>query len=138
MADILVRPTQRLTKYGLLLGAIRKHVVDENDAESMDLMVCMPLSSDLYTCIYVCCVANEYCFFVYESNQVTDECFYMKSVGFLLVRASSRSFVYAICFYMTMSEVVTHIHAIHYTRGKSLHLLLCNWIRLEVFGLMCY
>lgn len=40
LADILVRPTQRLTKYGLLLGAIRKHVVDENDAESLELMVC--------------------------------------------------------------------------------------------------
>ncbi|XP_055321220.1 pleckstrin homology domain-containing family G member 5 isoform X3 [Sitodiplosis mosellana] len=39
LADILVRPTQRLTKYGLLLGAIRKHVVDENDAESLDLMI---------------------------------------------------------------------------------------------------
>lgn len=43
LADILVRPTQRLTKYGLLLGAIRKHVVDENDAESLDLMVCVDL-----------------------------------------------------------------------------------------------
>lgn len=40
LADILVRPTQRLTKYGLLLGAIRKHVVDESDGESLDLMVC--------------------------------------------------------------------------------------------------
>ncbi|XP_031617991.1 pleckstrin homology domain-containing family G member 5-like isoform X2 [Contarinia nasturtii] len=39
LADILVRPTQRLTKYGLLLGAMRKNVVDENDAESLDLMI---------------------------------------------------------------------------------------------------
>lgn len=39
LADILVRPMQRLTKYGLLLTAIRKHVTDENDCEVMDSMV---------------------------------------------------------------------------------------------------
>lgn len=41
LADILVRPTQRLTKYGLLLAAIRKHITDENDAEMLDSMVCL-------------------------------------------------------------------------------------------------
>lgn len=30
---------QRLTKYSLLLTAIRKHITDENDAEIMDAMV---------------------------------------------------------------------------------------------------
>lgn len=30
---------QRLTKYTLLLTAIRKHITDENDAEIMDAMV---------------------------------------------------------------------------------------------------
>lgn len=39
LADILVRPMQRLTKYSLLLSAIKKHIVDENDAEIMDAMV---------------------------------------------------------------------------------------------------
>lgn len=39
LADILVRPMQRLTKYSLLLGAIRKHISDENDGEIMDAMV---------------------------------------------------------------------------------------------------
>lgn len=39
LADILVRPMQRLTKYTLLLTAIRKHITDENDAEIMDAMV---------------------------------------------------------------------------------------------------
>lgn len=39
LADILVRPMQRLTKYSLLLTAIRKHITDENDAEIMDAMV---------------------------------------------------------------------------------------------------
>ncbi|XP_063699545.1 uncharacterized protein LOC134830094 isoform X2 [Culicoides brevitarsis] len=39
LADILVRPMQRLTKYGLLLTAIRKHVTDENDCEVMDSMI---------------------------------------------------------------------------------------------------
>lgn len=53
LADILVRPTQRLTKYGLLLGAIRKHVVDENDAESLDLMVCILLLNIMH-CIMMC------------------------------------------------------------------------------------
>lgn len=41
LADILVRPMQRLTKYSLLLSAIRKHITDENDAEIMDAMVCI-------------------------------------------------------------------------------------------------
>lgn len=39
LVDILVRPMQRLTKYSLLLAAIRKHITDENDAEIMDAMV---------------------------------------------------------------------------------------------------
>lgn len=30
---------QRLTKYGLLLTAIRKHITDENDGEVIDSMV---------------------------------------------------------------------------------------------------
>lgn len=39
LADILVRPMQRLTKYSLLLLAIRKHITDENDGDNMDAMV---------------------------------------------------------------------------------------------------
>lgn len=39
LADILVRPMQRLTKYSLLLSAIRKHITDENDCDNMDSMV---------------------------------------------------------------------------------------------------
>lgn len=39
LADILVRPMQRLTKYNLLLSAIRKHIPEESEAEIMDLMV---------------------------------------------------------------------------------------------------
>lgn len=39
LADILVRPMQRLTKYSLLLSAIRRHITDENDGEIMDAMV---------------------------------------------------------------------------------------------------
>lgn len=39
LADILVRPMQRLTKYSLLLTAIRRHITDENDVEIMDAMV---------------------------------------------------------------------------------------------------
>lgn len=39
LADILVRPMQRLTKYSLLLTAIRKHISDENTSEIMDEMV---------------------------------------------------------------------------------------------------
>jgi pleckstrin homology domain-containing family G member 5 len=39
LADILVRPMQRLTKYNLLLCAIRKHIVEDNEAEIMDAMV---------------------------------------------------------------------------------------------------
>lgn len=94
LADILVRPTQRLTKYGLLLGAIRKHVVDENDAESLDLMVCvvghfLPMHTYTHThshphtnlnsliracmCMYVRRVVNEYCFYAQETNHVTNE-----------------------------------------------------------------
>ncbi len=30
---------QRLTKYSLLLSAIRRHITDENDGEIMDAMV---------------------------------------------------------------------------------------------------
>ncbi|XP_055620275.1 uncharacterized protein LOC129764804 isoform X5 [Toxorhynchites rutilus septentrionalis] len=39
LADILVRPMQRLTKYGLLLVAIKKHIVDENEGEAIDEMI---------------------------------------------------------------------------------------------------
>lgn len=39
LADILVRPMQRLTKYSLLLLAIRKHITDENDGDNMDAMI---------------------------------------------------------------------------------------------------
>lgn len=39
LADILVRPMQRLTKYSLLLIAIRKHVHEDSTAEIMDGMV---------------------------------------------------------------------------------------------------
>ncbi|CRL03588.1 CLUMA_CG016274, isoform B [Clunio marinus] len=39
LADILVRPMQRLTKYSLLLSAIRKHISEENEAEIMDAMI---------------------------------------------------------------------------------------------------
>ncbi|XP_055387911.1 pleckstrin homology domain-containing family G member 5 [Condylostylus longicornis] len=39
LADILVRPMQRLTKYSLLLIAIRKHIVIENDGEMLDSMI---------------------------------------------------------------------------------------------------
>lgn len=47
LADILVRPMQRLTKYSLLLGAIRKHLSsDETSCESMDAMV--SLSRNIY------------------------------------------------------------------------------------------
>lgn len=39
LADILVRPMQRLTKYGLLLAAIKKHINDEAEGEAIDAMV---------------------------------------------------------------------------------------------------
>uniref|UniRef100_A0A182JTD6 DH domain-containing protein n=1 Tax=Anopheles christyi TaxID=43041 RepID=A0A182JTD6_9DIPT len=39
LADILVRPMQRLTKYGLLLAAIKKHINDEADGEAIDAMI---------------------------------------------------------------------------------------------------
>ncbi|XP_070495014.1 uncharacterized protein [Chironomus tepperi] len=39
LADILVRPMQRLTKYNLLLSAIRKHLTEETEAEIMDNMI---------------------------------------------------------------------------------------------------
>ncbi|XP_055534937.1 uncharacterized protein LOC129724241 isoform X1 [Wyeomyia smithii] len=39
LADILVRPMQRLTKYGLLLVAIKKHIADEHESESIDEMI---------------------------------------------------------------------------------------------------
>lgn len=39
LADILVQPMQRLTKYCLLLQAIRKNVVDESDTDLLDAMV---------------------------------------------------------------------------------------------------
>ncbi|KAL7039814.1 hypothetical protein ACKWTF_000128 [Chironomus riparius] len=39
LADILVRPMQRLTKYNLLLSAIRKHLGEETEAEIMDNMI---------------------------------------------------------------------------------------------------
>uniref|UniRef100_A0A2M4CSM2 Putative guanine nucleotide exchange factor n=1 Tax=Anopheles darlingi TaxID=43151 RepID=A0A2M4CSM2_ANODA len=39
LADILVRPMQRLTKYGLLLSAIKKHITDEAEGETIDAMI---------------------------------------------------------------------------------------------------
>lgn len=39
LADILVRPMQRLTKYSLLLTAIKKHMLDMEQIESVDSMV---------------------------------------------------------------------------------------------------
>jgi RhoGEF domain len=39
LADILVRPMQRLTKYKILMEAIRKHISEESEAEIMDNMV---------------------------------------------------------------------------------------------------
>ncbi|XP_058829611.1 pleckstrin homology domain-containing family G member 5 [Topomyia yanbarensis] len=39
LADILVRPMQRLTKYGLLLVAIKKHIIDEHAGEAIDEMI---------------------------------------------------------------------------------------------------
>ncbi|XP_053684333.1 pleckstrin homology domain-containing family G member 5 isoform X2 [Sabethes cyaneus] len=39
LADILVRPMQRLTKYGLLLVAIKKHIVGEHESETIDEMI---------------------------------------------------------------------------------------------------
>lgn len=39
LADILVRPMQRLTKYKILMEAIRKHIFDETEAELVDVMV---------------------------------------------------------------------------------------------------
>uniref|UniRef100_A0A182W3X1 DH domain-containing protein n=1 Tax=Anopheles minimus TaxID=112268 RepID=A0A182W3X1_9DIPT len=39
LADILVRPMQRLTKYGLLLAAIKKHISDEAEGEAIDAMI---------------------------------------------------------------------------------------------------
>lgn len=35
----MVRPMQRLTKYSLLLTAVRKHISEENEIEIMDAMV---------------------------------------------------------------------------------------------------
>uniref|UniRef100_A0A0A1WLJ3 ETS-like protein pointed, isoform P2/D n=1 Tax=Zeugodacus cucurbitae TaxID=28588 RepID=A0A0A1WLJ3_ZEUCU len=39
LADILVRPMQRLTKYSLLLAAIKKHMLDVEQIESVDSMI---------------------------------------------------------------------------------------------------
>ncbi|XP_017861850.1 PREDICTED: uncharacterized protein LOC108613117 isoform X3 [Drosophila arizonae] len=39
LADIVVRPMQRLTKYSLLLAAIKKHMTDVEDIEVMDMMI---------------------------------------------------------------------------------------------------
>lgn len=46
LADILVRPMQRLTKYNLLLSAIRKNISEETDSEIMDAMVCDNVVND--------------------------------------------------------------------------------------------
>lgn len=40
LADILLKPTQRLMKYSLLLQAIRKNAVDD-DWAILDSMVCI-------------------------------------------------------------------------------------------------
>lgn len=39
LADILVRPMQRLTKYSLLLAAIKKHMTDVEEIEAIETMV---------------------------------------------------------------------------------------------------
>ncbi|XP_020716607.1 uncharacterized protein LOC101462259 [Ceratitis capitata] len=39
LADILVRPMQRLTKYSLLLAAIKKHMSDADQVEAIDSMI---------------------------------------------------------------------------------------------------
>lgn len=39
LADIVVRPMQRLTKYNLLLTAIKKHMDDIEQIEAMDKMI---------------------------------------------------------------------------------------------------
>ncbi|KAH8270040.1 hypothetical protein KR018_003063 [Drosophila ironensis] len=39
LADIVVRPMQRLTKYGLLLGAIKKHMSDVEEIEAIEGMI---------------------------------------------------------------------------------------------------
>ncbi|XP_068142817.1 serine-rich adhesin for platelets isoform X2 [Drosophila tropicalis] len=39
LADIVVRPMQRLTKYSLLLAAIKKHMSDVEEIEAMDVMI---------------------------------------------------------------------------------------------------
>jgi len=39
LADIVVRPMQRLTKYSLLLAAIRKQMDDVEEIEVMDIMI---------------------------------------------------------------------------------------------------
>ncbi|XP_037938979.1 uncharacterized protein LOC119672089 isoform X2 [Teleopsis dalmanni] len=39
LADILVRPMQRLTKYSLLLTAIKKNMSDVNEIEALDTMI---------------------------------------------------------------------------------------------------
>lgn len=46
LADILVRPMQRLTKYGLLLAAIKKHITDEYEGEAIDEMVSVFMGSN--------------------------------------------------------------------------------------------
>lgn len=39
LADIVVRPMQRLTKYSLLLAAIKKHMSDVDEIEAIDGMI---------------------------------------------------------------------------------------------------
>ncbi|XP_034657846.1 uncharacterized protein LOC117894746 isoform X3 [Drosophila subobscura] len=39
LADIVVRPMQRLTKYSLLLAAIKKHMSDVEEIEAIDVMM---------------------------------------------------------------------------------------------------
>ncbi|XP_061390072.1 mucin-3B-like, partial [Musca vetustissima] len=39
LADILVRPMQRLTKYSLLLTAIKKHMTDIEEIEALEMMI---------------------------------------------------------------------------------------------------
>lgn len=48
LADILVRPMQRLTKYGLLLSAIKKHLTDIEEIEIIDGMVIISTSSPFH------------------------------------------------------------------------------------------
>lgn len=61
LADILVRPMQRLTKYNLLLCAIRKHIVDDSEAEIMDSMVNKMLLISFLSSSFMACFCHRVC-----------------------------------------------------------------------------